>query len=91
MLELMVVVSIVFVLTAIAVYNVQPAIRAVRLHGVASDYGDLLQNARIRAVKDDKYYTVLTNPSASPPIAFIDINGNGAYDLGEIALRELTY
>ena len=83
MLELMIVVSIVLVLAAIALYNVQPAIRAVRLHGAASDYGDLLQNARIRAVKDDKYYTVLTNPSANPPIAFVDINGNGAYDRGE--------
>src|ERR1700746_2914215 len=83
MLELMIVVSIVLVLTAIAVYNVQPAIRAVRLHGAASDYADLLQNARVRAVKDDKYYAILTNPGANPPIAFVDINGNGAYDLGE--------
>jgi Tfp pilus assembly protein FimT len=83
MLELMIVVSILLVITAIAVYNVQPAIRAVRLHGAASDYADLLQNARIRAVKDDKYYAILTNPGANPPIAFVDINGNGAYDLGE--------
>lgn len=85
MLELMIVVSILMVVAAIAIYNVQPTIRAVRLHGAAGDYADLLQNARIRAVKDDKYYTILTNPGtgSNPPIAYVDINGNGSYDLGE--------
>jgi len=83
MLELVIVVAILMVVAAIAIYNVRPTIRAVRLHGAAADYADLLQNARIRAVKDDKYYTTRTNASANPPMAFIDINGNGTYDAGE--------
>jgi type II secretory pathway pseudopilin PulG len=80
LLELMVVVGIVMVVAAIAILNVQGVIRTVRLHGAATDYSNLLQNARIRAVKDDKYYTVLTDTVANPPIAFLDINGNGTYD-----------
>jgi type II secretory pathway pseudopilin PulG len=80
LLELMAVVCIVMVVAAIAILSVQKMTRAVRLQGAATDYSNLLQNARIRAVKDDKYYTVLTDPGANPPIAFVDINGNGTYD-----------
>jgi type II secretory pathway pseudopilin PulG len=80
LLELMAVVGIVMIVAAMAILNVQKMTRAVRLHGAGTDYSNLLQNARIRAVKDDKYYTVLTDPAANPPIAFVDINRNGAYD-----------
>jgi len=82
-LELITVVGVVMILAAIAVFNAQTAIRSIRLNGAAADYADLLQNARIRAVKDDKYYTTLTDSAANPPMAFVDINGNGSYDVGE--------
>ncbi len=80
LLELLAVVGIVMVVAAIAIPNVEKATRAVRLYGAGTDYSNLLQNARIRAVKDDKYYTVLTDTGTNPPIAFVDINGNGTYD-----------
>ena len=77
------VVAILLIVAAIALVNVQRAVRTVRLRGAGTDYANLLQNARMRAVKDDKFYTVLTNIGTNPPIAYVDINGSGTYDLGE--------
>jgi Tfp pilus assembly protein FimT len=76
-------VAIIMVVAAIAIVNVQRTVRTVRLYGSGTDYSNLLQNARMRAVKDDKYYTVLTKTDVNPAIAFIDINGSGTYDVGE--------
>jgi type II secretory pathway pseudopilin PulG len=81
--EVITTVAIIMVIAAIAIVNVQRAVRNVRLYGSGTDYSNLLQNARMRAVKDDKYYTVLTKTDVNPAIAFIDINGSGTYDLGE--------
>jgi Tfp pilus assembly protein FimT len=83
LLELTVGLGIILAVAAITIVSVQRAIRSLRLHGSAADYANLLQNARIRAVKDDKYYAVLTDTSVNPPIAYVDINGSGTYDSGE--------
>jgi type II secretory pathway pseudopilin PulG len=83
MLELLTVVGILMVVAAIAIVNVERAVRTVRLRGAGTDYSNLLQNARIRAVRDDKFYSVLTDTTANPPIAYVDINGSGTYDLEE--------
>lgn len=81
--ELVTVVAVLLIVAAIVTVNVQRAVRIVRLRGSGTDYSNLLQNARMRAVKDDKYYTVLTKTDVVPPIAYIDINGSGTYDPGE--------
>jgi type II secretory pathway pseudopilin PulG len=83
LLELIAVVGIVMVVAAIAIVNVQKMTQAVRLRGAGTDYSNLLQNARIQAVKDDKYYIVLTDTGVTPPIAYVDINGSGTYEQGE--------
>ena len=81
--EMITVVAIILIVAAIAMVGVQRAVRTVRLYGSGTDYSNLLQNARMRAVKDDKYYTVRTDTTVTPPIAYVDINGSGTYDLGE--------
>lgn len=83
LLELTVGLGIILAVAAITIVSVQRAIQSLRLHGAAADYANLLQNARIRAVKDDKYYAVLTDTTVNPPIAYVDINGSGTYDRGE--------
>lgn len=83
LLEMLTVVAIVMIVAAMTVIGIGTAARSIRLHGAALDYANLLQNARIQAVKDDKYYTVRTDTVANPPTAFIDINSNGSYDVGE--------
>jgi hypothetical protein len=58
-------------------------VRTIRLSGSSTSYANLLQTARIRAVQDDRYYSVVSMPAANPPMAFVDISGNGLYDPGE--------
>jgi type II secretory pathway pseudopilin PulG len=93
LLELIAVVGILMVVAALAIVNVQRAVRIVRLNGAETNYSNLLQNARMRAVKDDKYYTVLTDTVPNPPIAYVDLNGSGTYDVGEpmtVFLKDTT-
>jgi Tfp pilus assembly protein FimT len=64
--------------------SMQSAVRSVRLAEAVTDYANLLQQARIRAVQDDKYYTVRTSISnTAPPKAFVDIAGTGTYAAGD--------
>lgn len=84
LIELMMVVSVAFIAAGILVINVQNALRGVRLSETASSYANLLQQARIRAVRDDKYYLVLiNNASSTAPFAYVDLNQNGTFDTGE--------
>src|SRR5215468_10376281 len=59
LVELLVVVSIVMIIAAFTIEAVQRASRSMRLQQAAVSYSNLLQQARIRAVRDDKYRTVL--------------------------------
>jgi prepilin-type N-terminal cleavage/methylation domain-containing protein len=80
LLELMIVLSIAFIAAAMATMSMQRAARSVRLFEAGSDYANLLQNARIQAVKDDRFYTVRTTlSSTAPPQAYVDIGGTGTY------------
>lgn len=82
--ELLIVLSIALVAAAMAVMSMQNAARSVRLSEAATNYGNLLQKARIRAVQDDKYYSVLTSiSSTSPPKAFVDLARSGALAAGD--------
>lgn len=92
LVELLVAVGIMMVVAGITTVSVQRTMHAIRMHGTETDYANLLQNARIRAVKDDRYYAVLTDSSVYPPIAYVDINGSGTYDVGEpmMAFRDNT-
>lgn len=84
LLEVIVVVAIIMIVAAITVEMVQKAAQMMRLEESAITYSGLLQQARIRAVQDDKYYTVLTTTGGNAaPTAFIDIAGTGAYVPGD--------
>ena len=84
MLELVIVIGIMMIVAGIAVEFVQRAAQTMRLEESAINYSNLLQQARLRAVHDDKYYTVLTvtNP-VNGNMAFVDIAGTGIYVPGE--------
>lgn len=84
LLELLIVLSIAFIAATIATLSVQNAARSVRLFEAGTDYANLLQNARVRAVKDDRYYTVRTTiSSTAPPEAYVDLAGTGVYAAGD--------
>src|SRR5438874_6915178 len=68
-IELLIVLGIGMILIAMATPLVSTTINMSRLRGAAGDYANLLQTARMRAVSDDKYYNVVSNPPlpALPP------------------------
>jgi len=72
LVELVMVVAVLLVVAGMAVPNFNSAMRSVRLKGSVSDYAGLLQSARIRAVDDDRYYSVYILGGASTE-AFVDI------------------
>ena len=90
-LELIVVAAIGIVITAIAVPNIMTVIYNIRLRSSADSISGLLQQARILAVKTNKYYGVCAtkfqncNKNGTDPanILYIDLNGNGSWDPGE--------
>jgi prepilin-type N-terminal cleavage/methylation domain-containing protein len=72
LIEVVIVTAVMLVLAALAVPNFQAAIRAAHLKGTVSDFAGLLQSARIRAVDDDRFYSVYVLAGATPE-AFVDI------------------
>lgn len=81
MMELLVVASIVLLLVSLAVPNLIQAVHTARLKGAGSDISGLLQVARIRAVRDDRYYSVYLINNNGLQQMFVDIypqNVNGA-------------
>jgi type II secretory pathway pseudopilin PulG len=79
LIEMCIVVAILMIVGALVFMNAVTAIHNIRLTQSATSYANLLQNARIRAVQDDTYYTVLTNAGTTPPMAFVDVHQTGLY------------
>jgi|GraSoiStandDraft_41_1057321.scaffolds.fasta_scaffold54193_4 prepilin-type N-terminal cleavage/methylation domain-containing protein len=85
LLELLIVIAIMFITSTMLIMNIQNATRSVRLNESGTMYANLLQQARIRAVRDDNYYSVLTaiDPNTSVPFAYVDIQQSGSYVVGD--------
>lgn len=84
LLELSIVICVTLIISSVMILNVQNAVRGIRLSESATNYANLLQQARIRAVRDDRYYSVLTvTPSVGAPYAFVDLQGSGTVAPGD--------
>jgi Tfp pilus assembly protein FimT len=82
LVELLITLLLILIVTGMAIPNSATAIANIKLRGSASNLGGLLQSARINAVQSNQTETVLFGlPSGNG--AYIDLNGNGAYDSGE--------
>ena len=84
LVELLIVIAIVLITTAISVPWYVRMMHTSKLRGVASDFSGLVQVVRIRAVQDGKYYSLLT--SNAQALGFVDFNGNKALDPGEVSV-----
>ena len=87
--ELLVVLSLILLVTSLAVPSLMQAIRTARLRSAGSDLSGLLQVARIRAVRDDRYYSVYLIVTNGLQQEFVDIypqNVNGASGSGGATL-----
>jgi prepilin-type N-terminal cleavage/methylation domain-containing protein len=83
LIELLIVVAIGMIAAAMALPLVSNAVNQIHLSSSATDYANLLQIARMRAVQDDTFYYIRTGTSGGDPIAYVDLNGNSSYDTGE--------
>jgi hypothetical protein len=59
MIELMIVLATMLIVIAMATPLVVTTLNMYRLRGACSDYSNLLQTARMRAITDDRYYNVV--------------------------------
>lgn len=85
LVELLILISVMMISAAFMIPNMTTAIRFVRLNQSGTSYANLLQDARIRAIRDDKYYSVIstTGINGGPPMAFVDLAGSGTYAPGD--------
>ena len=91
--ELLITLAVASVLAGTGALLASTATNQIRLSTSGTNYANLLQNARILAVRDNRNYGVRvdcgTSGSAAPcsgtipARAFVDLNGNGTYDNGE--------
>ncbi len=87
LLELVVVVAILMVVAGMVFISALNTVQSIRLRQSATSYANLLQQARMRAVQDDTYYTVRTFSDGYGSAAYVDLNGSGTYAAGEPTMR----
>jgi len=69
LIEMIAVTAIILILAGIAIPSMINMLHSARLHGTGSDLVSLVQQSRIRAVQDDRFYSVRFNSSQ----AYVDI------------------
>jgi prepilin-type N-terminal cleavage/methylation domain-containing protein len=80
LLELVVALTVISIIAAIAIPNFIAASQAARLKGAVTDFASLVQVQRLRAVDDDRYYSTFLLAAGGTRQAFVDIypqNNNG--------------
>ena len=94
-LELLLTVAIIMIVAGVAIPNFMATMHAARLKGGVTDFASLLQAARLRAVDDDRYYSIYVLAAAgnNPQQGYVDIfpqnadgtsgTGGQAYNAGD--------
>lgn len=83
--ELMVVVAIILMISAVAVPNVIRGMRLLRLRSTATNAVGIVQQARQLAARDNRNYQVVLDvvPGSNAPALCVDLNADGACNRGE--------
>jgi Tfp pilus assembly protein FimT len=79
MLELIIVVTTIMIVTAMAIPLVMNSTNNYRLRTAGTEYANLLQTARMKAVQNDQFYAVVV-PSSANMSSCVDLNMNSACD-----------
>jgi prepilin-type N-terminal cleavage/methylation domain-containing protein len=90
LVELLVVIAIILVVSAVAIPNIRVAMAQLKLRSTATDLSGIVQQARLRSVRDNRIYEIVIGPSPWTPTrqaAWVDLNGNGVLDGGEPAIE----
>jgi prepilin-type N-terminal cleavage/methylation domain-containing protein len=75
LVEMMLVVTIALVLAAVAISSMVSTMRAAHLRGAASDVSGLYEQARIYAIRDNRYYStyILAGSGSTPQEGYVDM------------------
>lgn len=75
LIELLVVVIIILIVASVAVPMISSAVHTARLRGSASDLASLYEQARILAIRDNRYYStyILAASGNQPEEAYVDM------------------
>jgi prepilin-type N-terminal cleavage/methylation domain-containing protein len=84
LIELMIVVTVVLILAALAVPRLVNTVNDISLRYAASDFSGLVQSARIQAVRKNTPYTILQgNLPSGAPAYYLDLPKAGVYTNGD--------
>lgn len=83
LVELVIVVTIVLILSAIAIPHFTQIWYSTQLHASASEVANLMQQARINAARANATYPVRFRINNNLQQAYIDLNNNSSWDSGE--------
>jgi prepilin-type N-terminal cleavage/methylation domain-containing protein len=80
LVELTVAVAIILIVAGIAIPNMMQAWSDMQLRSTAAQVADLMQQARMRAAKNNATYSVRYQVTGNVQQVYIDLNNNGALD-----------
>ncbi len=83
LLELSVVVAVIAVLSAIAVPPIMTSLGGFKLRSSAASLAGLIQETRMRAVRDDKFYTMRAASDGGATVYYLDLDENSTFRSGE--------
>jgi prepilin-type N-terminal cleavage/methylation domain-containing protein len=86
--ELMIVILIIMVVSAIAVPTLLNTIADVRLRSSASTMQGILQQLRMQAVRDNTPYTLRSVVAGGTTLLYVDTDGDSAQDSNEPAVGQ---
>jgi type IV fimbrial biogenesis protein FimT len=91
MVELMIVIAVIAILTAIAVPNIINWLPNYRVKAAARDLFSNMQKARMQAVKENKNIVTRFDASINPGFYYFDTNNDNAYTPSEYKIDLSTY
>jgi len=83
MIEVLIVVAIIMIISAMAAPNVITSLRQVKLRGASSSMINIFEQARMRAVRDNKGYMVRSAVAQGTTFWYIDLDGDAAMGVNE--------
>jgi prepilin-type N-terminal cleavage/methylation domain-containing protein len=86
MVEVMIVVAIIMIISAMAAPNIMSSLRLVKLRGGASSMINIFEQARMLAVRNNRGYMVLPTVAQGTTYWYVDANNNQTMDAGEPAV-----
>jgi len=91
LVELMIVIVVIAILSAIAVPNIISWLPNYRLKSAARDLFSNMQKARMQAVKENKNIVTRFDASINPGFYYFDTDNNNAYTAGEYRIDLSIY